>query len=372
MPDSPLKPTSPGLRSHRLDYATPLTVRERLARHLPSADAVAGFLKTLVWVAPLTLLIWVYAEREQNVTQSGIIVPIEVRTNDPNRIVTLRGPADKNVVLELSGPRAKLDQIRDLLKPKPNESAPLVIDVDSNFASGENKNSTIEQINNNAIFKNNGITVKRAEPPYLVVDIDTYEEINVPIRPSPESAKLLAGKPSFVPDGVKLRAPKSLIESHPDELFVYADLANRPELKSTTSAVKVTLDSVRLYWPVSRDNVHISPLTASASFDLKAQDAKYTIKSVTIFKKTPLGLEDSFDVKFNNTISNVEVTGPREQIDTIDKSFKPEAVLEVTTFDKNGTINKPLEFKLPPGVTLVPDAESTRRAANWEVVKTPK
>jgi hypothetical protein len=374
MPDPVFKPAAPVLRSHRLDYAPPLTIRERIARHLPAADAVVGFLKTLVWVAPLTLLIWVYAEREQNVTQSGIIVPIEVRTNDPNRIVTLRGPADKNVVLELYGPRAKVDHIRDLLRPGANESAPLVIDIDPKITSGENKTSTIEQINNNPIFKNNGITVKRAEPPNLVVDIDTFEDrTDVQIRPSPESAKLLAEKPAFVPDTVNLRAPKSVIESHPDELFVNADLANREELKSTTNSGKVTLDRVRLYWPVSRDNVHITPQTISATVVLKAaQDAKYTIKSVSIFKTTPSGFENQFDVIFKDTISNVEVTGPREQIDTIDKTFKPVAVFEVTAFDKNGTIYKPLEFKLPPGVTLVPGADSTNRAANWEVTKRPK
>src|SRR3982751_5576817 len=129
MADPSIKPDAPVIRSHRLDYAPPLTPVERLFRYLPARDSILGFLKTLVWVAPLTLLIWVYAEREQNVTQSGIIVPIDVRTSDPNRIVTLRGPADKNVVLELFGPRAKVDHIRDFLKPDPTRGAPLIIDI---------------------------------------------------------------------------------------------------------------------------------------------------------------------------------------------------------------------------------------------------
>jgi hypothetical protein len=371
MPDPALKPASPILRSHRLDYAPPLTVRERLARHLPSADAVAGFLKTLIWVAPLTLLIWVYAEREQNVTQSGIIVPIEVRTSDPNRIVTLRGPADKNLVLELYGPRAKLDHIRDLLKPTASGDAPLVIDIDQQIASGENKQTTISQINNNTVFKNNGITVKSAQPPSLVVDIDTYEERDVPVRASPEAAKMLSEKTRFIPESVRLRAPKSQIDSHPNELFVYADLTNRPELKKNPQG-EVKLEDVRLYWPVSKENVHIKPVTVVANLDVKAQNARTTIKSVTIFKKTPLGLEDSFDVKYTNTINNLEVTGPRDQIDAIDNnSFKPEALVEVTSFDKNNEpLHKPLKIELPPGVTLTP--ESAARAANWEVTKVPR
>lgn len=354
MPDPALKPAAPVIRSHRLDYAPPLTFGERLFRYLPARDSVFGFLKTLVWVAPLTLLIWVYAEREQNVTQSGIIVPIEVRTSDPNRIVTLRGPADKNVVLELYGPRAKVDHIRDLLKPNPKDGAPLVIDIDPQVAAGENKPTTISQINNNAVFKNNGITVKSAQPPYLVVDIDTYDEQDAIVKAPPEVAKLLSDKTQFNPGTVKVRAPKSLFENASKEpIFVYADLSNREELKTTATGT-IKLDGIPVYWPGHRENVHISPFTVIANLDIKPRDIPFTIPSVTIFKESPADFDKDYIVKYNPYVSNVAVTGPREQIELLKNGYKYKAVLEVNNLNKD-LGRGPLKFDFPPGVTLSPD-----------------
>src|SRR4051812_26806963 len=100
---TPLKPVSTEVRP--LNYAPPLSLGERVRGHLPSGEQFFGFLKTLIWVAPLTLLIWVYAEREQAVTVAGVTFPVDVRTVDHNRIVQLRSPADKNIIVELSGPR---------------------------------------------------------------------------------------------------------------------------------------------------------------------------------------------------------------------------------------------------------------------------
>jgi hypothetical protein len=353
MPDPALKPAAPVIRSHRLNYAPPLTAVERLFRYLPARDSLVGFLKTLVWVAPLTLLIWVYAEREQNVKQEGVIVPIEVRTSDPNRIVTLRLPADKNVVLELYGPRAKVDHIRDLLKPNPKDGAPLVIDIDSQIAAGENKQTTTSLINNNPVFKSNGITVKSAQPPYLVVDIDTYEERDAIVKVPPEVAKLLSEPAHISPEIVKVRAPKSLFDSQPKDepLFVYADLANRDELK-TPGKPKVTFESVPVYWGSHRENVHITPATVAADLLLKASNQEYIIPSVTIYKKSPADFDKDYIVNYSPTISNVHVTGPSDQIELLKKDPKKcEAVLFVDNFNKDQGQGI-LKFELPPGVTV--------------------
>src|SRR3954447_8679042 len=113
-----------------LDYAPPLTVRERVGRYLPSGEQSVNFLKNLVWVVPLTLLIWIYAEREQTVTLPTEPVSIDVRTNDHNRLVDLRFPQDKNIIVELSGPRARIDRVRELLQPNPEGGAAVQIYID--------------------------------------------------------------------------------------------------------------------------------------------------------------------------------------------------------------------------------------------------
>ena len=175
MPEPTLKPASTSLKSHRLDYAPPLTFWERVRRRFPAPEQVTTFSKNLISVAPLTLLIWVYAEREQVTDEKPRSVSIEVKTNDRNRIVVLRSPADKNIVVELSGPRAKLEQVNQLLQPKPDGPAAIEIDIDPRLKPGGQELPTVGQINNLPIFRDHGITVKSAQPPYLRVDIDTYE-----------------------------------------------------------------------------------------------------------------------------------------------------------------------------------------------------
>ncbi|HSI33995.1 MAG TPA: hypothetical protein VK986_10450, partial [Tepidisphaeraceae bacterium] len=96
MPDSPLKPaiegSAPAPAPLNLDYARPRSFGERVRDRLPSADRTMSVLKNLLVVVPLTLLIWVYAEREQAVTVPGNIFPVEVRTTAPDRVVVLRWP----------------------------------------------------------------------------------------------------------------------------------------------------------------------------------------------------------------------------------------------------------------------------------------
>src|SRR6266550_2604276 len=260
MADTPLKPAPATVtlkKSRALDYASPLTFRERFGRYLPSGGQFVNFLKNLIWVVPLTLLIWVYAEREQTVTLSTEPVSIDVRTNDHNRIVTLRLPRDKNIIVELSGPRAQLDRVRELLRPKPDGEAAVQIYVDPQIELGAQQLLTVSQINNLPVFKNNGITVKSAQPPYLSVDIGKYDRRTVPIKAPPEIAGMLSDQTRFVPDVVELRAPRLELEKAEAEgtLFVYANLPKRDELKTRTGLYPV--ENVPVYWPKQRENVSL-------------------------------------------------------------------------------------------------------------------
>jgi hypothetical protein len=369
MPDA-VKKTRP------LDYAPPLTVRERAMRYLPSGEQSLNFLKNLLWVVPLTLLIWIYAEREQTVTLPTEPVSIDVRTNDHNRIVNLRLPQDKNIIVELSGPRARIDRVRELLQPNP-EGAAVQIYVDPQIGLGPQQLLTISQINNLPVFKNNGITVKSAQPPYLSVDIDEYDKRMVPLRIPPELAGMLSDQTRFVPDMVEIRAPKQAIEKAEanNQLFVYPDLPKRDELKTRTGAV--TLENVPVYWPdfapdghpltSRREHANYSPQTVSAKLDIKQRDLEYVIPSVPIFKETPNGFENGYTVVIDPpTFSNVTVTGPAEQIDGIRKgTLKVKARLEISSLDLNKVNTpdrKPLQWDLPPGVTLSRD---TLEKSNW-------
>jgi hypothetical protein len=361
---SPLKPVSAASSGKpTLNYAPPLPIRERVGHYVPSREQVLNFLKNLVWVAPLTLLIWVYAEREQTVTVSPLTFPVEVLTTAPNRLVTLRKPADKNVVVELSGPRARLDRVRELLQPKPGAPAVVQIYVDPQLNPPGQELLTVNAINNNAVFKNHGITVKSAQPPYLYVGIDTYQEVDVPVKAPPDVQRQLSDQTYFTPGVVKLRAPTELIEraTAAGELAVYADVSKREEFRTKTGPQK--LDNVPVYWmlnkEVQREYVTVTPVAVTANLDIRRRDVTDEIGSVPVFKETPAGLEDRFRVEYitPSPIANVKVTGPDEQIGLIrNGTFKVKARIEVSSLDNTDRPNsKDLKFELPPGVTLHKD-----------------
>src|SRR5213078_3233363 len=79
-------------------------------------ENVISNLKTLAWVVPLTLLIWIYAEREQVATTKDVAVPFDVVSVDPNVAIRVRSPADQNLILELQGPQARLQDVLSKLR----------------------------------------------------------------------------------------------------------------------------------------------------------------------------------------------------------------------------------------------------------------
>jgi hypothetical protein len=376
-------PTNPAPKARPLDYAPPVPLVDRVRRYLPSRDQFTGFMKNLVWVVPITLLIWVYAEREQSVVEPSIVASIDVKTADSSRVVTLRGPADKNIILELSGPRARLERVKELLRPKSDGPA-LQIDVDLLMPATPNQHiPTVAQINNNPIFKNNGITVKSAQPPYLVVDIDSFEEEVVPVRAPPEIAQLLGEQSHFDPSTIKIRAPSKVLEraAADKQLFVYADLSKHDEIKTRTGPY--TIDNVPVYWPgpptpgqsatARKENVYLTPPTVKALLEIKQRDVEYTIPRITVSKATPARFEDGFTVDFAAQILNVPVTGPAEQIDLLrNRKFIPEAVFKITGMEKTGELQAPLKIDLPPGVQLTKESRELTEKFSFTIKPRPQ
>src|SRR5580765_6069993 len=86
----------------------------RFAANITRENIVSN-LKTLAWVVPLTLLIWIWAEREQVQPAKDVAVPFELTSGDPNRVVSLKGAQDSNLVLELAGPQARLQELLNKL-----------------------------------------------------------------------------------------------------------------------------------------------------------------------------------------------------------------------------------------------------------------
>src|SRR5271165_6426917 len=106
-----------------LNYARAIASESRRFYHGLTRENIGSFLKTMAWAAPLTVLIWVYAESEQQVTDVNEPISIEVRSRDPGKVVTLERGV-RSIICDLSGPRSNLDRFKDTL----SASSPIVIE----------------------------------------------------------------------------------------------------------------------------------------------------------------------------------------------------------------------------------------------------
>src|SRR6185503_12478433 len=100
LPNQPQSPSTPDVISYQVTsprrpaWSRSVSLMRRRARHLFTRQQFAASLRSLAWVAPLTVLIWIYAEREQVAEYKGHTFPVEVKTSDTRSIVTLLSPSD--------------------------------------------------------------------------------------------------------------------------------------------------------------------------------------------------------------------------------------------------------------------------------------
>src|SRR5438309_5499896 len=112
MPDTPIIPrgTEPKA-SLPLMAGHPPTFRRRLssatrawARDTFSKRQLISSLKSLAWVAPLTILIWIYAEREQLAVATNVQVTVDVKRTVDDRIIRVLDPTDRRIRVDFTGP----------------------------------------------------------------------------------------------------------------------------------------------------------------------------------------------------------------------------------------------------------------------------
>ena len=105
-------PSSSSAASRRSPLSYYTSAAKRSVRDAFSRQQLIEGVKAFLWVAPLTILIWIYAEREQLATQKNFPIPIEIRSSDPRQVIEIL-TGDGTVRADLVGPRAQLDRVRE-------------------------------------------------------------------------------------------------------------------------------------------------------------------------------------------------------------------------------------------------------------------
>src|SRR5262245_2022990 len=94
-------------------------------RSLLTREAMFDGVRTGAWVIPLTVLIWIYAEQQQR-TDDKLQIPVNIRSTDPDRIISLPRGADLPMV-DVRGPKSAIEDLKaDLNRAGDNR----LIDID--------------------------------------------------------------------------------------------------------------------------------------------------------------------------------------------------------------------------------------------------
>ncbi len=356
LPSTSSLPSEPPLKAgnRALDYGIP---RASFA----GSEKLIDILKTLAWVAPLTILIWIYAEREQALTQPNVSIPIEVRTTDGGRIIILKAPADRNVTATLSGPRTLVEQvIRDLQSGNP-EHAAVQINIDaSKLPRGESSLETARYIASIPRFKRAGVSVTEISPPTLRVDIDDFELQSLDVKSPPNIPNVQEVR--FIPSKVTVTAPSRVFkDADVSKLFVIADFSKLGVLGQPGPHV---VPGVPISIMFKGEQIKIEPQTVTASFEVKKPEVEMDLESIVIFAgDVPFPIFNKYVIDCKpQTVPRIRVAGPEDQINLLkNNEFKPKAILDITAEDIDpaaGPVHKKrLTFKLPKDVRVVSDPD---------------
>src|SRR5580698_2633683 len=108
---------------------------KRAVRRAVSRDNLIADLKTLITVVPLTVLVWIYAEQQQLVTDKDTIC-IDVGSSDPvHQTLSLLNPSDGTLQVTIQGSQVGIDRVKAEMR-KTILVQPLEIKLPGQLAAG--------------------------------------------------------------------------------------------------------------------------------------------------------------------------------------------------------------------------------------------
>jgi hypothetical protein len=329
------------------------SLARRWARDTFNRESFVSSLRSLLWVAPLTLLIWIYAEREQQASGTARF-QIVVKSADPTQVATFVSPTDQNVMATLKGPKARLDEVTEKLDPRSNSGAVQIL-VDGNRPPGQYEVDILAQIQKDFRLDNSGITVQDCQPRHVRVDVDALQEKELEVRADPQAR--FQSPPVFDPPSVKVTVPASMLKAAKGEVYAKANLPALTPGPHKVNAV-VTVEGL----PDTK--LPVRPGTVSATVDVGQADVPYTIPSLVVLPvPTPDVWQSLPNIRYEKFLSNVRVYGPPELIRQLESDTlrpRPEARFKVTDKDIGGRrVTRDLEYVLPDGIRKGDDAPKT-------------
>lgn len=326
------------------------TVR-RWARDTFSREQLVAGVKQFAWVAPLTLLIWIYAEREQQDDET-LRFPVTVRSTNPQFHARLVDPIDGFVQVTVRGTRSRLEEIVRQIGSRD----PVMVDAVADGKTGVQSIPLETILNHETRFR--GLAVESSTPTHVGVDVDRIDEVTLPVQLRDED-KGQVQEAVFTPGHVKVRVPHQIAvaaqNANQGQLVAYADLGKLTPGKSTRSNVRVLIAGVE-----TADPVRIVPPTVAAAFDVRAADQAYTVANIPVTMDVTQNVNNAYSIRYTPpSVFNLMVRGPREAIERLSNNVtRVTASIPVTSADaEQETQDKKIIFVLPPDIRIHEDSK---------------
>lgn len=316
------------------------TVRDKL-RATATPAGIWRIVRTLLWLAPLTILVWYTAESSSRET-----VPVEkvikLVASDRNKSIS---PSDGKISFTAYVTRPQVDQVKGL-------GEPLVLTLTNLPESGPTVQRTRDLlVASDALRAINVSSVTAVSPENLQIVVDTIVEKDIAVV-AKDIPNLVRESAVFDPPTVKIRGPADAlrnggtVEAALDEQDVFATPGKKDKR------------AVKLRW-TGKGDVQITPATVDATVEIRESDVEYVVASVPVFATLPVGFTDDWKLSLNpDFITNVKLLGPEEQITLIrDAKYIPKARLdfvetEFNTLKGGSSVSKRPVFDLPDRVRV--------------------
>ncbi len=342
-----------------------------------SRHQLVELLKTLVLVLPLTVLIWIYAERAQTTDESNLQVSIDVGIASPTLFASLIEPVGSPILIDVKGSRAKIEDLKNQLQSR------IRLPLNPQLApDSEQTLPTVALLNEYPAIRDSGVTVTSAVPSTIKVRIDSRDERRGVTLRLPDNLPISVASSSIEPATVTVTGPSRVL----DRLFppmqkwsLSVDLSTSMDRISQPGTHK--LDGVPI--SIAREpGVRVQPERASSvRIEVSAREIEYEIPSVPLEVLKPLVSESSLVAKPSNNrnvVTNVRVRGPANLVQKLQSiegrppEVTPYAVLRVTAADvgKGEVTREVIIDGLPAGVTLTGNAPSVEFSA--ELSRSPE
>ena len=281
------------------------------------------FGKTMLWVVPLTALIWIWAEREQIAYGTISNVPVKFVHASPDRMVSIVD-GDGKISVDVRGPRASIEALRDRLSE--GSGALIVTLTDPTLYDGE-VYTLAEMIARNEIFTRNAVDVIKTLPSVRIrVEEKVTRAVPVVVRPQDRAI----GTFVFEPRTVTIEGPRRVIDAlRDDQSVVFAEVASRFAGKQ----VGQHEDIVNVVPDVG--GIHVQPGKVKARVTIERMDEK-RIDSIPIALTIPswvLVAPDAASEKISvdGTLANVLITGPPDAVNSVIKNeYKASVTVSLT------------------------------------------